>query len=75
MKEMWFNGAKIQEIANYFNVYPTTVLQYLHAISLKRRSRIKCPKVPKDELLKLCLQGLTDDEIARIYGTKKHYIA
>ncbi len=74
MKEMWFDGATIQEIADYFNVHPTTVLQYLHAMGLKRRTKTKCPDIPKEELEELCRRGLTDSEIAGIYGTSKNCI-
>lgn len=75
MKEMWLDGATIQEIANYFNVHYITVQQYLHAMGLKRRTRTKCPDIPRDKLEELSKQGLTDEEIARIFKTKKYCIA
>ena len=74
MREMWLDGATIQEIADYFNVHPRTVLEYLHAMGLRRRTRTKCPDIPRDRLEELSKQGLTDEEIAKLLGTKKYCI-
>ena len=74
IKEMWFNGATVKEIAEYFGVHETTILCYLHAMGLKRRTIRRCPDIPRDVLERLSLKGYTDEEIARIYNTSKNCV-
>jgi len=74
IKEMWLNGATVKEIAEYFGVHETTILGYLHAMGLKRRTIRRCPDIPRDVLERLSLRGYTDEEIARIYNTSKNCV-
>lgn len=57
IKEMWMDGATVKEIADYFNVHPSTVLQYLHAMGLKRKTRTKCPEIPRKNLKNFHYKG------------------
>ena len=74
MKIMWYNGATVKEIAEYFGVSTTTILDYLHAMGLRRRIAKRCPDISKEILEELCIRGLTDEEIARLYDTSKYCI-
>jgi len=71
IKEMWYNGATLREIAEYFEVSITTVQQYLRAMGLSRQIVRRCPDIPREELERLCWEDRTDAEIAEMYGTSK----
>lgn len=75
IREMWTNGATIKEIAEYFGVSERTITDYLRAMGLRRREERKCPDIPREELEKLCFEGRTDEEIARLFHTSKYCIA
>jgi len=75
MRKMWFSGATIKEIAKYFGVSEKTITNYLYVMGLKRRNRMKCPNIPREELEKLCRDGYTDKEIAKMFNTSKSCIA
>ena len=72
--DLWLAGATASEIGKYLGVSEYTLRAYLHAMGLKRVIR-RCPKVSRDELLKLCSEGLTDEEIAKLLNTSKSCIA
>jgi len=74
IKEMWHDGATIKEIAEYFGVTQRTISDYLHAMGLRRRVVKRCPEIDKDELERLCIEGFTDEEIAKMYNTSKNCI-
>jgi DNA-binding CsgD family transcriptional regulator len=76
MKKMRLNGATIQEIAEYFGVNVKTVSDHLRAMGLRQRTRlIRCPEIPREALERLCWQGLTDEEIAKLFNTSEYCIA
>lgn len=74
IKEMWLNGATLDEIADYFGVSRRTIRDYLNAMGLERKKKER-PMIGKEELEKLCKRGLTDEEIARICGTSRSHIS
>lgn len=75
IKEMRVSGATIREIAEYFEVNERTIADYLHAMGLKCRETQRCPNIPRGELEKLCLEGLTDEEIAKTLHITKNCVA
>jgi len=75
MRDMFLDGASIEEIADFIGINEKTVRQYLRSISLTRgRSRSK-EKITREKLKELCEKGYSDRETAKYFGVSPEYIA
>lgn len=75
MRDMWLDGATIREIAEFFELDPSTVSKYMRMMGLRRRKkRVRREKITREVLAALCEEGYTDREIAERFGVTPQYI-
>jgi DNA-binding CsgD family transcriptional regulator len=73
--ELWSSGVGVREIARRFGVTTVTILSYLNAMGLRKVvPRRRCPSIEREELERLCMSGLSDVRIAKIYNTTERCV-
>ena len=75
MRDMFLDGASIEEIADFFEIDRGTARKYLKEIGLVRGKKRARKKITREELEELVRKGYSDRKIAEYFGVTVGYIA